>query len=137
MSPMSSTLVDSNVLIDLFDDASEWRGWSEAMIAKCRNRGPLVINPIIFAEVSMGFDSLEAVDAHLPENWVRREALPWEAAFLAARAFLLYRHAGGERRSPLPDFYIGAHAAVAGHTLLTRDARRYRHYFPKLKIVAP
>ena len=134
---MNSTLIDSNVLIDLFDDDSEWQGWSEQMIGACRNRGPIVINPVILAEVSMGFDSYEAVNAHLPETLVVREPLPWEAAFLAARAFLLYRHAGGERRSPLPDFYIGAHAAVAGHTLLTRDARRYRHYFPKLRIVAP
>jgi predicted nucleic acid-binding protein len=137
MSRMSSTLIDSNVLIDLFDDDSEWQGWSDAMIAACRNRGPIVINPVILAEVATGFASLEDVAAHLPENWIRREPLPWEAAFLAARAFLLYRHAGGERRSPLPDFYIGAHAAVAGYTLLTRDARRYRHYFPRLKIVAP
>ena len=137
MSPMSSTLIDSNVLIDLFDDGSEWQAWSDSMIAACRNRGPLIINPIILAEVSMGFDSYEAVDVHLHEDWVRREALPWATAFLAARTFLLYRDAGGERRSPLPDFYIGAHAAVAGHTLLTRDARRYRHYFPKLKVIAP
>ena len=134
---MNSTLIDSNVLIDLFDDESEWQGWSDSMVAKCRNRGPLVINPIILAELSMGFASYEDVIEHLPEEWVRREPLPWDAAFLAARAFLLYRHAGGERRSPLPDFYIGAHAAVAGHTLLTRDARRYRHYFPKLRIIAP
>ena len=134
---MSSTLIDSNVLIDLFDDQSEWQGWSEAMIAARRNRGPLVINPIILAEVSLGFASYDDVNEHLPVEWIVREPLPWDAAFLAARAFLLYRHAGGDRRSPLPDFYIGAHAAVAGHTLLTRDARRYRHYFPKLKIVAP
>lgn len=134
---MNSTLIDSNVLIDLFDDDSEWQGWSEAMIAKCRNRGPIVINPLILAEVSLGFQSFEDVQAHLPETLVQREALPWDAAFLAARAFLIYRHRGGKRRSPLPDFYIGAHAAVAGHTLLTRDARRYRYYFPKLRIIAP
>lgn len=134
---MNSTLIDSNVLIDLFDDESAWQSWSDSMIAKCRNRGPILINPVILAEVSMGFNSFEAVNAHLPEQFVVRESLPWEAAFLAARAFLLYRHAGGERRSPLPDFYIGAHAAVAGHTLLTRDPRRYRHYFPKLRIISP
>jgi len=134
---MKSTLIDSNILIDLFDDESEWRGWSDAMVAACRNRGPLVINPIVLAEVSTGFESFEAVDAHLPETFVKREPLPWEASFLAARAFLIYRHQGGERRSPLPDFYIGAHAAVAGHTLLTRDPRRYRYYFPKLRIIAP
>jgi predicted nucleic acid-binding protein len=134
---MRSTLIDSNVLVDLFDDESEWQGWSDAMVAQCRNRGPLVINPVILAEVSVGFDSYEAVNAHLPEDFVTREALPREAAFLAARAFVIYRNSGGQRRSPLPDFYIGAHAAVAGHTLLTRDPRRYRHYFPKLRILAP
>ena len=134
---MKSTLIDSNVLIDLFDEESAWQSWSDSMIAACRNRGPILINPVILAEVSMGFESYEAVNEHLPEHFIVREPLPWEAAFLAARAFLLYRHAGGERRSPLPDFYIGAHAAVAGHTLLTRDPRRYRHYFPKLRIISP
>ena len=134
---MKSTLIDSNVLIDLFDDGSEWQAWSDSMVAMHRDQGPILINPVILAEVSMGFASYEAVNHHLPENFVVREALPWEAAFLAARAFLIYRHAGGQRRSPLPDFYIGAHAAVAGHTLLTRDPRRYRHYFPTLRVVSP
>ena len=134
---MSSTLVDSNVLIDLFDEDSEWRDWSDAMLTRAANRGALVINPIVFAEVSAGFDSLDDVEAALPAAFIRREALPWEAAFLAGRAFVQYRRRGGARSAPLPDFYIGAHAAVAGYTLLTRDARRYRHYFPKLKVVAP
>jgi predicted nucleic acid-binding protein len=134
---MNSTLIDSNVLIDLFDDDSEWRGWSDAMVSKCMRRGPVVINPVIFAEVAAGFGSLEELNRRLPETSVRREALPFDAAFLAARAFVIYRRAGGDRRSPLPDFYIGAHAAVAGYTLLTRDARRYKHYFPKLRIIAP
>lgn len=134
---MRSTLIDSNVLIDLLDDESEWRGWSDAMVAKCRDRGPILINPIVLAELSTAFASFDDVNAHLPEEFIQRETLPWEASFLAARAFLIYRHHGGERRSPLPDFYIGAHAAVAGHTLLTRDARRYRYYFPKLRIIAP
>lgn len=134
---MSSTLVDANVLIDLFDDASEWQGWSEAMLTRQKRHGDLVINPIVLAEVAVGFSSVEELDDVLGPSLLRREPLPWEAAFLAARAFLIYRHSGGDRRSPLPDFYIGAHAAVAGHTLLTRDARRYRYYFPKLRIVAP
>ncbi len=134
---MNSTLVDSNVLIDLFDEDSEWRDWSDAMMTRAANRGPLVINPIVFAEVSAGFGSLEDVEAALPESYVRREALPWEAAFLAGQAFLQYRRRGGTRPAPLPDFYIGAHAAVAGYTLLTRDPLRYRHYFPTLKVVAP
>lgn len=134
---MSSTLVDSNVLIDLFDEDSEWREWSDAMLTRAATRGSLVINPIVFAEVAAGFDRLEDVDAALPESYVRREPLPWEAAFLAGRAFVQYRRRGGTLSAPLPDFYIGAHAAVAGHTLLTRDARRYRHYFPRLTVIAP
>jgi predicted nucleic acid-binding protein len=134
---MSSTLVDSNVLIDLFDATSEWRDWSDAMVAGCARRGPLVINPIVFAEVAAGFDSLEDVEDALPTAFIRREDLPWDAAFLAGRAFLLYRRRGGKKTAPLPDFYIGAHAAVAGHTLLTRDDRRYRHYFPTLRVIAP
>jgi len=134
---MKSTLIDSNVLIDLFDETSEWREWSDSMLTQCAKDGPLVINPLVMAEVSLGFESFQDVERHLPEEFVRREPLPWQAAFLAARAFLIYRHEGGQRRSPLPDFYIGAHAAVAGHTLLTRDPRRYRYYFPKLRIVSP
>lgn len=134
---MNSTLIDSNVLIDLLDEDSEWRGWCDAMIARARARGPLVINPLVFAEIAAGYDSFDDVDSLLGESFFRREALPWEAAFLAGRAFWLYRQRGGVRTSPLPDFYIGAHAMVAGHTLLTRDARRYRHYFPKLRIISP
>ena len=118
---MSSALVDSSVLIDVFDEDSEWRDWSDAMLTRAADRAALVINPIIFAEVSAGFDSLDDV----------------EAAFLAGRAFVQYRRSGGARPAPLPDFYIGAHAAVAGYTLLTRDPLRYRHYFPTLKVVAP
>lgn len=134
---MNSTLVDSNVLIDLFDETSEWRDWSDAMVARCARRGPLVINPIVFAEVAAGFDSLEDVEDVLPTAFIRREDLPWDAAFLAGRAFVQYRRRGGKKTAPLPDFYIGAHAAVAGHTLLTRDDRRYRHYFPTLRVMAP
>ena len=134
---MSSTLVDSNVLIDLFDEDSEWREWADAMLTRCASRGPLVINPIVFAEVAAGFDSIEDVESALPETYVRREPLPWAAAFLAGRAFVQYRRRGGKTTAPLPDFYIGAHAAVAGHALLTRDARRYRDYFPRLRVIAP
>jgi predicted nucleic acid-binding protein len=134
---MRSTLVDSNVLIDLFDDESEWRDWSDAMIPACADRGPLVINPIVYAEVAAGFDDLERLDEALRPDFLRREDLPWAAGFLAGHAFVRYRRLGGRRTSLLPDFYIGAHAAVAGYTLLTRDPRRYRYYFPKLRIVSP
>ena len=134
---MRSTLVDSSILIDLFDERSEWREWSDKVLTRCAARGPLVINPVVFAEVSAGFASLDDVETALPEAYVRREPLPWDAAFLAGRAFVQYRRRGGTMSAPLPDFYIGAHAAVAGHTLLTRDARRYRYYFPELRIIAP
>ena len=99
--------------------------------------GRILINPIIYAEVSSAYDDLESLERALPAQFYTREALPWEAAFLAGRAFVGCRRRGGPRRSPLPDFYIGAHAAVGGYTLLTRDPARYRSYFPKLRIVAP
>jgi predicted nucleic acid-binding protein len=131
------TLVDSNVLLDMFTEDDEWFDWSTAMLARAAERGHLVINPIIFAEVAPQFDSLEELDEALPTDYYRRATLPWEAGFLASRAFVKYRRRGGTRRSPLPDFYVGAHAAVEGLALLTRDARRYRKYFPSLTIIAP
>ena len=97
----------------------------------------LVINPLVYAEVSTCFDRIEDLEAALPQDAFRREALPYDAAFLAGKCFLAYRRRGGTRRSPLPDFYIGAHAAVAGYRLLTRDASRYRTYFPRLELIAP
>ena len=97
----------------------------------------LVINPIVYAEVSIGFDSIEELESALPPNVFRRDELPWEAGFLAGKCFLAYRRRGGRRVAPLPDFYIGAHAAVRGMTVLTRDARRYKTYFPKLDLIAP
>jgi predicted nucleic acid-binding protein len=107
------------------------------MLAQCAEGAMLVINPIIYAEVSAGFERVEELDEVLPADSFRRDPLPWEAAFLAGKSFLAYRRKGGSRRSPLPDFYIGAHAAVAGLPLLTRDARRYRTYFPHLSLLAP
>ena len=132
-----ATLVDSNVILDVVTEDEEWLDWSAAMLGRAADVERLVINPLIYAEVAVRFDSIESLDAVLPVDYYIREPLPWESAFLAARAFVLYRRRGGARRAPLPDFYIGAHAAIAGHTLLTRDARRYRTYFPKLKIIAP
>jgi predicted nucleic acid-binding protein len=134
---LGSTLVDSNVILDVATEDGDWVDWSAAMLAEAGQRGPLVINPLIFAEVSARYATVEALDDALPLEYYKREALPWAAAFLAAKCFEVYRRRGGVKRSPLPDFYIGAHAAVAGLTLLTRDARRYRTYFPKLRIIAP
>lgn len=132
-----ATLVDTNVLLDVLLEDDEWVDWSSAMIATASQQGRIVINPIIYAEVSSAYDDVESLNRALPPEYYVREALPWDSAFLAGRAYVSYRRRGGVRRSPLPDFYIGAHAAVAGHTLLTRDPQRYRAYFPKLRILAP
>ena len=134
---MAGTLVDSNVILDVATEDAEWVDWSAAMLEDAGERGPLVINPLIFAEVSVRYWTLEDVDEAIPAAFYTRAALPWEAAFLAAKAFERYRRAGGARRSRLPDFFIGAHAAIAGLTLLTRDPKRYRRYFPKLRIISP
>jgi predicted nucleic acid-binding protein len=130
-------LVDSNVLIDIATNDSAWFSWSSSMVESLLVAGPVAINPIIYAEISVGFRRIEALDEAFPPEDFLRLPLPWDAAFLTGRTFLAYRQAGGSRRSPLPDFYIGAHAAVGGMPLLTRDAARYRTYFPKLQLIAP
>ena len=134
---MAGTLVDANVLLDVLTQDDEWFDWSSAMLQEAAHRGPLVINPIIYAEVSGGFNRIEELEDALPPAYYRRADLPWPAGFLAGHAYREYRRGGGTLRSPMPDFYIGAHAAVAQLTLLTRDARRYRTYFPSVKILAP
>jgi len=134
---MDAVLVDSNVLLDVVTDDPAWGAWSSEALERTANETILVINPLIYAEVSIGFDTIEALEAALPEDLYRREDLPYQAGFLAGKCFLRYRRHGGLKRSPLPDFYIGAHAAIAGYRLLTRDASRYRGYFPKLVLIAP
>jgi predicted nucleic acid-binding protein len=131
-----AVLVDSNVLLDLFDARCEWFAWSKDAVRKAAERANLVINPVIYAEVSVGYDRIETIDALLPAI-LRREHISFEAAFLAGKAYQAYRRRGGLRNSPLPDFFIGAHAAVAGYELLTRDGARYRTYFPSLRLIAP
>jgi predicted nucleic acid-binding protein len=130
-------LVDSNVLLDVATNDPHWSGWSGRALAECAERTTLIVNPIVYAEVSIGYRTIEALDAALPSTVYRREPLPWEAGFLAGKCFLVYRRRGGSRNSPLPDFYIGAHAAIARLALLTRDAARYRTYFPKVAIFSP
>jgi predicted nucleic acid-binding protein len=129
--------VDSSVLLDVVTDDAAWSEWSGQMLAAAGDDGRLVINPIIYAEVSTGFDRIEELDEAVPASDLERESLPYEAGFLAGKAFLAYQRRGGERRSPLPDFYIGAHAAVRGYRLLTRDAARYRTSFPTLQLITP
>jgi len=134
---LNHTLVDTNVLFDFLSEDDEWFDWSSAMLAEAAERGRVVINPIVYAEVSVRYERIEDLNVALPSQFFVHAPLPWEAAFVAAKAFVSYRRRGGARRSPWPDFFIGAHAAVAGMMLLTRDPRRYRAYFPKLKLIAP
>jgi predicted nucleic acid-binding protein len=130
-------LVDSNVLLDVATADPVWSMWSSNALEHAANEAPLVINPLVYAEVSIRFSRIEQLEAAIPSQLFRRDPLPFEAAFLAGKAFLKYRRRGGNRMSPLPDFYIGAHAAVADFRLLTRDATRYRTYFPTVDLIAP
>ena len=134
---MAEVMVDSNVLLDVLTEDPAWLEWSSRSLEECAQDHLLVINPVIYAEVSIGFDRIEDLDAALPESMVQRRPIPLEAAFLAGKCFLKYRRRGGQKRSTLPDFFIGAHAAVQGLALLTRDASRYRTYFPRLKLICP
>lgn len=134
---MASTLVDTNVVLDILSQDEDWFDWSVAMFETAAHEGHVVINQIVYAEVAAAYGNIEDLEAALPTRFLRRIDLPWAAGFLAGHAYLKYRRSGETRRSPLPDFYIGAHAAVAGSTLLTRDPERYHAYFPTIRIVAP
>ncbi len=130
-------LVDSNVLIDVATEDPTWCSWSSETLEHAANQSVLVINPIVYAEVSVAYSRIEDLDLALPSTLFRRASIPFEAGFLAGKASLRYRRKKGVRRAPLPDFYIGAHAAVAGFRLLTRDAKRYRTYFPGVELISP
>jgi predicted nucleic acid-binding protein len=134
---MNAVLVDANVLLDVMFEDGDWTGWSSEALARAADRHRLVINPIIYAEVSIRYSRIEDLEAALPKTMFDREEVPYEAAFLAGKSFVAYRRRGGTKRSPLPDFFIGAHAAVSKYFLLTRDAARYRTYYPKLSLIAP
>jgi predicted nucleic acid-binding protein len=129
--------VDTNVLLDIVSDDPVWADWSTARMEEADLAGGAVANDIVYAEFSLQYDTLNELDDALGGLNVRIEAIPKEALFLAARAHQNYRQAGGARAGVLSDFFVGAHAAVTGRTLLTRDARRYRTYFPQLELVAP
>ena len=134
---MAAVLVDSSVLLDLMTEDPRWYAWSAGALERAADSLRLVINPIVYAEVSVRFSRIEDLEEALPKALIEREPIPYEAAFLAGKSYLAYRRRGGRKRSPLPDFFIGAHAAVAGYSLLTRDAARYRTYFPRLSVIAP
>jgi len=129
-------LVDANVFLDVMTNDPNWADWSEARLLKY-SENSLAIDPIIYAELAPGYQRQEQLDAALAGWAVERLTLPYEAAFPAGQVFIKYRKQGGTRRSPLPDFYIGAHAQVAGLPLLTRDASRYREYFPEVSLICP
>ena len=131
------TLVDSNVLLDILTEDPVWEHWSTGALADAAETGPLYINPIVYSEVSVRFSTVEALEEALPQQDYRREAIPWPAAFLAGKVFLDCRRNTGTKEATPPDFFIGAHAAVAGVDLLTRDVGRYRTYFPTVTLIAP
>lgn len=132
-----AVLVDSNVILDVLTEDRSWFEWSSEALAAAADSGRLIINPIIYAEISIRFSRIEALEDALSGDLFEREPIPFAAAFLAGKVFLGYRKKGGGKRSPLPDFFIGAHAAISGHQLLTRDAKRYRSYFPSIAIITP
>ncbi len=134
---MTPVLVDTNVLIDVITSDAAWGAWSDEALRAAHETSVVVVNPIVYGEVSIGFESIEALDAALPEDLYRREGIPFAAAFLAGKVYAAHRQRGGSRTTPLPDFYIGAHAAVAGYRVLTRDPARYRASFPRLELIAP
>ena len=131
------TLVDSNVLLDIVTEDPTWLDWSTDALAEAAEAGPLCINPVIYSEVSIRFSTVEALEDALPPRDYRREPIPWAAAFLAGKVFLDYRRNKGTRATTLPDFFIGAHAAIAELDLLTRDIGRYRTYFPTVTLITP
>lgn len=130
-------LIDANVLIDLFTDDPDWADWSECALAEAAANGKVLINPVIYAEVSIAFKSRKPLDKALEQLGIEKRPLPYPAGFLAGKAFLAYRKRGGAKRSPLPDFYIGAHAQEQSLKLLTRDPQRYRTYFPNVALLHP
>jgi len=130
-------LVDTNVILDVIEDDPKWAAWSQAQLDSAALKEVLIINPVIYAELSLAFRRIEELEAMLTKTGLRVEPVPREALFLAGKVFLQYRRRGGPRTGVLPDFFIGAHAAVLDLSLLTRDTSRYGTYFPKLKLITP
>lgn len=134
---MNGVLIDSCVLLDLFTADLQWADWSEAVLERYSQSNSLYVNSVVYAEISVGFDQIEAVDDALMELDIRVLEIPREALFLAGKVFLQYRKNKGTKRSPLPDFFIGAHALVSELALVTRDTKNYQTYFPQLPMICP
>ena len=131
------TLVDTNVILDLVTNDPDWSGWSIAQLEEAALKGPLCINDVVYAELSVRYARIEDLEAMLDDAAIEVARTPRDALFLAGKVFVQYRKSGGARTGVLPDFFIGAHAAVSGLPLLTRDGGRYRTYFPRMALVAP
>jgi predicted nucleic acid-binding protein len=131
------TLVDTNVILDLVTNDPEWSGWSIAQLEEAALKGPLCINDVVYAELSVRYDRTEDLEAMLDDAAVEVARTPRDALFLAGKVFVQYRKSGGARTGVLPDFFIGAHGAVSGLPLLMRDGGRYRTYFPSMALIAP
>ncbi len=134
---MSGFLLDANVLLDIATADPTWLAWSEAQFRAAAAQGPILINPIIYAELAPAFATQSDLDSWLDPAVFQRLPLPYTAGWSAAQAFVKYRRAAGTKSSPLPDFYIGAHAEAEVLTLVTRDAARYRTYFPSVALIVP
>jgi predicted nucleic acid-binding protein len=134
---MKGVLVDSSVILDVFLDDPEWGDWSEDVLTKLSGTCSLFINPIIYSEISVGFERIEELEKAVAECGLRMAAIPREALFLAGKVYVRYRKGKGKKVAPLPDFFIGAHAAIEGLELVTRDVRRIKTYFPSVKIISP
>ena len=132
-----ATIIDTNILVDVAVRDPAWLQWSRSKLNQAAQQGALIINQIIYSEFSVRYQSVEEVEALLPADAFRRESVPWIAAYAAGRSFAAYRRAGGSKERVLPDFLIGAHAFIRGYSLLTRDPKGYRSYFPGLDIIAP
>jgi predicted nucleic acid-binding protein len=134
---MSGIFVDSNVILDLFLDDPRWAQWSETTLEDCASHGRLYISPVVYSEISIGFERIEDLEQAVSTAGFHMVPIPREALFLAGKAFVKYRKRSGRKTSPLLDFFIGAQAAVLGLPLVTRDVARYRTYFPALKLIHP
>jgi predicted nucleic acid-binding protein len=134
---MKGILVDSNIILDVFLDDPNWAEWSESKLEKFSSITKLFINPVVYSEVSVGFKRIEELESAMNRGGFQMLEIPKEALFLAGKVFLKYRKNRGTKRSPLPDFYIGAQAAILEMNLITRDESRYRTHFPKVRLISP
>jgi predicted nucleic acid-binding protein len=132
-----AAMVDSCVFLDIFTEDPAWFSWSSIALAEAADEGAVIINPMIYAEISIRFKQIEELEAMLPSDVFEYRPIPREAAFLAGKNFLKYRRRGGRKSLPLPDFLIGAHAAIAGLDLVTRDVRRFQEYYPSVNLICP